>query len=115
MRKEKLVTRTIISTKANVLLYNADTKETHEENFILSGIIKKDITIQNKVKKALEADGRFSEKVVTVLSTENIEALYAITETDFVAHAVRYDSREALTTALKKADAKVEAETETEA
>ena len=115
MRKEKLVTRTIISTQANVLLYNADTKETHEENFILSGIIKKDITIQNKVKKALEADGRFSEKVVTVLSTENIEALYAITETDFVAHAVRYDSREALVLALKKADAKVEAEVETEA
>ena len=112
MRKEKLVTRTIISTKANVLLYDANTKETREEEFVISGIIKKDVTIQNKVKKILEADGRFSEKVVTVLATENIEALYAITETDFVAHATKYESREALAKALKESGSEVELKTE---
>lgn len=101
MRKEKLVTRTIISTKATVLLYNKATKETHEEEFTLSGIIKKDVTIENKVKKELEATGRFSEKVVAVLSSVDIDALYAITESDFIAHATRYDSREALASALK--------------
>ena len=102
MRKEKLVTRTIISTKANVLLYNAVSEETHEETFTLSGIIKKDVTIENKVKKELEASGRFSEKVVSVLSSVNVGALYAITESDFIAHAKRYDSREALASALKE-------------
>ena len=112
MRKEKLVTRTIISTKANVLLYDANTKETREEEFVISGIIKKDVTIQNKVKKILEADGRFSEKVVTVLATENIEALYAITETDFVTHATKYESREALAKALKESGNEVELKTE---
>ena len=101
MRKEKLVTRTIISTKVTVLLYNKTTKETHEEEFTLSGIIKKDVTIENKVKKELEASGRFSEKVVAVLSSVDIDALYAITESDFIAHATRYDSREALAIALK--------------
>lgn len=101
MRKEKLVTRTIISTKATVLLYNKTTKETYEEEFTLSGIIKKDVTIENKVKKELEATGRFSEKVVAVLSSVDIDALYAITESDFIAHATRYDSREALASALK--------------
>lgn len=101
MRKEKLVTRTIISTKAIVLLYNATTKETHEETFTLSGIIKKDVTIENKVKKELEASGRFSEKVVSVLSSVNVDALYAITESDFITHATRYDSREALASVLK--------------
>lgn len=102
MRKEKLVTRTIISTQATVLLYNATAKETHEETFTLSGIIKKDVTIENKVKKELEASGRFSEKVVAVLSSVGIDALYAITESDFITHATRYDSREALASALKK-------------
>lgn len=102
MRKEKMVTRTITFTKATVLLYNATSKETHEETFTLSGIIKKDVTIENKVKKELEASGRFSEKVVAVLSTVDIDALYAITESDFIAHATRYDSREALASALKE-------------
>ena len=102
MRKEKLVSRTIVSTKATVLLYNATSKETNEETFTLSGIIKKDVTIENKVKKELEASGRFSEKVVAVLSTVDIDALYAITESDFIAHATRYDSREALASALKE-------------
>lgn len=102
MRKEKLVTRTVMSTKATVLLYNTTAKETHEEDFTFSGSIKKDVTIENKVKKELEASGRFSEKVVSVLSTVDIGELYAITESDFIAHATRYDSREALASALKE-------------
>lgn len=110
MRKEKLVTRTIISTKAAVLLYNVDSKETHEEDFTISGIIKKDVTIQNKVKKLLEGSGRFNEKVVAVLSTENIEALYAITETAFIENAVRYESRDALAKALKESGNESEVE-----
>lgn len=104
MRKEKLITRTIISTKATVLLYNATTKETHEESFTLSGIIKKEATIENKVKKELEASGRFTEKVVAVLSSVDIDAFYAITESEFIAHATKYESREALAAALKVTD-----------
>lgn len=104
MRKEKIITRTIISTKATVLLYNTTTKETHEESFTLSGIIKKDVTIENKVKKELEASGRFTEKVVSVVSFVDIDALYAITESEFIAHATKYESREALVVALKRKD-----------
>ena len=104
MRKEKLITRTIISTKATVLLYNTTTKETHEESFTLSGIIKKDVTIENKVKKELEATGRFTEKVISVLSSTDIDALYAITESEFISHATKYESREALAVALKGTD-----------
>lgn len=104
MKKEKLITRTIISTKATVLLYNLTTKETHEESFTLSGIIKKDVTIERKVKKELESSGRFNEKVVTVVSYVGIDALYAITESEFIAHATKYESREALAAALKGTD-----------
>lgn len=104
MRKEKLITRTIISTKATVLLYNTNTKETHEESFTFSGIIRKDVTIVNKVKKELEASGHFTEKVVAVLSAVDIDALYAITESEFIAHATKYESREALAAALKGQD-----------
>lgn len=110
MRKEKLVTRTVISTKATVLLYNTTTKETHEETFTFSGSIKKDVTIENKVKKELEASGRFSEKVVAIVSRVDIDALYAITESDFIAHATRYDSREALANALKDSEKELKEE-----
>lgn len=104
MRKEKLITHTLISTKATVLLYNATTKETHEESFTLSGSIKKEVTIENKVKKELEASGRFTEKVVAVLSSVDIDAFYAITESEFIAHATKYESREALAASLKGTD-----------
>lgn len=104
MRKEKLITRTIVSTKATVLLYNTNTKETYEESFTLSGIFKKDVTIENKVKKKLEESGRFTEKVIEVLSSVDIDALYAITESEFIAHATKYESREALAAALKGTD-----------
>lgn len=104
MRKEKLITRTIISTKATVILYNVNTKEKHEETFTLSGNIKKDVTIGNKVKKELEVSGRFNEKVVDVLSVVYTDALYAITESEFIAHATKYESREALALALKGTD-----------
>ena len=104
MRREKLITRTITSTKASVLLFNTTIKETHEESFTLSGIIKKDVTIENKVKKELEASGRFTEKVVSVLSFVGIDTLYAITESEFIAHAKKYESREALALALKGTD-----------
>lgn len=107
MRKEKLITRTIISTKATVLLYNVNTEETHEESFTLSGSIKKEVTIENKVKKELEATGRFNEKVVAVLSFVDIDALYAITESEFISHSTKYDSRESLALALKETDKKV--------
>lgn len=101
MRKDKIITRTIVSTKAIVLLYNVTAKETHEESFTLSGIIKNDVTIENKVKKELEATGRFNEKVVAILSSVDIDALYAITESEFIAHATKYESREALAADLK--------------
>lgn len=64
--------------------------------------LKKNVTIENKVKKELEASGRFTEKVVAVLSFVDIDALYAITESEFVAHATKYESREALSKALKE-------------
>lgn len=104
MRREKLITRTIMSTKATVLLYNATTKEIHEESFTFSGTIKKDVTIVNKVKKELESSGRFTEKVVAVVSYVGIDALYVITEPEFIMHATKYESREALAAALKGTD-----------
>jgi hypothetical protein len=104
MRRERIITRTIISTKATVLLYNITTKESHEESFTLSGSIKKEVSIENKVKQELEESGRLSEKVVSVLSFVDIDALYAITESNFIAHATKYESREALAEALKGKD-----------
>ena len=110
MKKEKLVTRTIISTNATVLLYDMSSKESHEEDFLLSGIIKKEVSIQNKVKKILADAGRLHEKVVAVVGTANVEALYALEESKFIENATRYESREALAKALKESEKETESE-----
>lgn len=101
MRKEKFITRTVTSTVAKVLLYNATTKETQEEEFALSGIIKNDTTICNKVQAILNQSERLSEKAVAVIETSLKEVFYAIEENKFIFNATAYDNRDAFMNATK--------------
>lgn len=101
MRKEKFITRTVTSTVAKVLLYNATTKETQEEEFALSGIIKNETTICNKVQTILNQSERLSEKAVAVIDTTLKDVFYAIEESTFIKNATAYDSRDVFMDAIK--------------
>lgn len=87
MRKP-MVTRTIISTKVTALCVNSQTAETFEQDFTLSGKIEDKAKALKKVSKAYNDD---TTTIVAVRELSPIEALYGMSEADFIAGAVTLD------------------------
>ena len=87
MRKP-IVTRTIISTKVTALCVNPQTAETFEQDFTLSG------KIEDKAKALKKVSKSYNDETITVVAIRElspIEALYGMSETDFIAGAVMLD------------------------
>lgn len=87
MRKP-MVTRTIITTKATALCVNPQTAETFEQDFTISGKIED----KEKVLKAVRK--QFSDNTTVIAAVRElsfIEALYGMSEADFIAGAVILD------------------------
>ena len=84
MARIPMVTRTIKSTKANVLLMNISTKTPEEKEVIVPRTYEKDDKLVKAITTALHDDNL---KVCAVLSTEVVETLYGMSEFDFIAHA----------------------------
>lgn len=100
MRKP-MVTRTIISTKVTALCVNPQSAETFEQDFTLSG------KIEDKAKALKKVTKDYNSEVCTIVAVRElspIEALYGMSEADFIAGAVILDP------ATRKA---IEADTET--
>lgn len=80
MARVPMVTRTISSTTAKVLVVNITTKQTSE----------KEVTVprtpdEKHLMKAVEAAiNNEEEKAVTILSSEVVETLYGMEETEFI-------------------------------
>ena len=84
MRKNNLVTRTITTTRYEVMTLNVETAEVARVEFTLIG----KVLPTEKALKALKAD--FETETVKVVHVENsVETsdLYGMTEKDFITHA----------------------------
>lgn len=75
-----MVTRTIITTKVNVLCLNLETCEPFNKVVVLPRTYKDD----KKLMKALEHFNTDTEKVVHVVDKEEVETLYGMSEQDFI-------------------------------
>lgn len=79
-----MVTRTIISTKVNALCLNLVTAEPYNEVFTLAGAYKD----MAKLKKMLDKQYNNEEHVIAhIVSTEQVETLYGMTEQKFIENA----------------------------
>ena len=80
-----MVTRTFRATEVKGLFVNVSTKETFEETFTLSRPLKSERDILKMVNKT----GMFTDekKLVTILDFANKSVKYAMSESDFIAHA----------------------------
>lgn len=89
MARERMVTRTVVTTKFEVLTCSIDTTKTIKQNVRLSGDWTKESNsdkILKEIRKAYETD---IIKVVAVLNKgETEETLYGMPETEFIANAV---------------------------
>lgn len=86
MRKEKMITRTIVTTNVEIMAFNLDTNEviTLNESYI-GDLSDKDI------EKQFAIDYSNSVKFLKLVNAEKSLKLYGITEKDFLENAVELD------------------------
>lgn len=86
MRKEKMITRTIVTTNAEIMAFNLDTNEviTLNESYI-GDLSDKDIEKQFAIVYSNSA------KFLKLVNAEKSSKLYGITEKDFLENAVELD------------------------
>ena len=87
MRKP-MVTRTITSTKVTALCVNPQTEETFEKVFTITGKIEDKTKVLKTVTKQFNDE---TTAIVVVKEFSFIEALYGMSEADFIAGATILD------------------------
>lgn len=84
MARVPMVTRTITTTKAIVLCLNIEQGEPYNVSVIVPRTYKDEESLLKKIKPMVETD---TVKAVHIVSTEQVETLYGMTEQNFVEHA----------------------------
>lgn len=88
MRKEKMITRAIVTTNAEIMAFNLDANDviTLNESYI-GDLSDKDI------EKQFAIDYNNSAKFLKLVNAEKSSKLYGITEKDFLENAVEIEKR----------------------
>ena len=84
MARQPMVTRTITTTKAIVMCLDIIKGEPFTKAIIVPRTYKDDEALLKKVKSVIETD---DVKAVHIVSKEEIETLYGMTEQDFIENA----------------------------
>ena len=86
MRKEKMITRTIVTTNAEIMAFNLDTNEVITLNESYIGDLS-----DRDIEKQFAIDYDSSAKFLKLVNAEKSSKLYGITEKDFLENAVELD------------------------
>ena len=86
MRKEKMITRTIVTTNAEIMAFNLDTNEVITLNESYIGDLS-----DRDIEKQFAIDYDNSAKFLKLVNAEKCSKLYGITEKDFLENAVELD------------------------
>ena len=84
MARERMVTRTVLLTKVEVMCVNVDTASVSINEYTLSGISFDSETAMKQLKKMYESE---SFKLVNIQSLVEEEVLYGMTEEEFISLA----------------------------
>lgn len=87
MRKQKMVTRTIVTTSAEIMAFNLDTNEVITLNESYIGDLS-----DKEIEKQFSVDYDNSAKFLKLVSAEKTSKLYGILEDEFLEYAVELDS-----------------------
>ena len=88
MRKEKMITRTIVTTNAEIMAFNLDTNEVITLNESYIGDLS-----DRDIEKQFAIDYDNSAKFLKLVNAEKSSKLYGITEKDFLENAVEIEKR----------------------
>lgn len=88
MARERMVTRTVVTTMVDVLVINIETAETATKSFVLTqNMVKDEKTMLNNSQAMLEKECGEMWKTVAVKNVKEKETLYGMTEQDFLKYA----------------------------
>lgn len=90
MARKPQVTRTIQTTKVNVMCVDTTTADVTTKIVEVSGVYKDEKALLKEAKKLLETE---TIKVVSIVSFNTVENLYMMLEKDFIEHATILPSR----------------------
>lgn len=86
MKKEKMITRTIVTTNAEIMAFNLDTNEVITLNETYIGDLS-----DKEIEKKFSVDYNNNAKFLKLVSAEKTSKLYGIAEKDFLLYAVELD------------------------
>ena len=89
MARKPMVTRTIITTKVNVLCLDIQSAEPFNKVVTLPRTYKDDKKLLKKVEEVVNTD---DVKAVHIVDKGEIETLYGMSEQDFIDHATILDT-----------------------
>lgn len=109
MARKPMVTRTITTTKANVLCMDIQSAEPFNKVITLPRTYKDEKTLMKRVQEVVETD---NIKAVHIVDKEEVETLYGMTEQEFIEKAVVLDpeTRKALETDTEPEEVQEEVE-----
>lgn len=88
MARERMVTRTVITTMVDVLVININTADTGTKTFVLTqNMVKDEKTMLNNAQVMLENECGEMWKAVAIKNIKEEETLYGMTEQDFMKYA----------------------------
>lgn len=88
MARKPMVTRTIVTTKVNVLCLDINSAEPFNKVVTLPRTYKDDKKLLKKVEEVVNTD---VVKAVHIVDKEEVETLYGMTEQDFITNATILD------------------------
>ena len=88
MARKPMVTRTIVTTKANVLCLDINSAEPFNKVVTLPRTYKDEKKLLKKVEEIVNTN---DVKAVHVVDKEEVETLYGMTEQDFITNATILD------------------------
>ena len=86
--REKMITRSMKVTDAQVLMVNLETQATEQTNVMMPNTYKDDKALMKALTKAYEGS---TLKPVHVMTSQVIEKLYGMTEKSFLDNAIELD------------------------
>lgn len=103
MARKPMVTRTIVTTKVNVLCLDINSAEPFNKVVTLPRTYKDEKKLLKKVEEVVNTD---EVKAVHIVDKEEVETLYGMTEQDFITNAVILDptTRKELETEIEEAE-----------
>lgn len=88
MARKPMVTRTIVTTKVNVLCLDINSAELFNKVVTLPRTYKDEKKLLKKVEEVVNTD---EVKAVHIVDKEELETLYGMTEQDFITNATILD------------------------